>query len=316
MPGPPAATAAVRRAVRRSLVGVPGDVVAAVSGGADSLALAAGLAFERPGARAVVVDHGLQDGSDRVAARAAEQCAGLGLQVRVLTAADLPTTRPEGRRSTGPEGEARALRYALLDTLGLPVLLGHTLDDQAETVLLGLARGAGTRSLAGMAAVRGPWRRPLLALERALVRRACAEAGLSAWEDPHNADPAFARVRVRAGALPALEAALGPGVAAALARSARQAREDADALDALTPSTADCAELAALPAALRARALQRLAVAACGRAVTSTHVLALRDLVEDWRGQGPVALPGGVALRRVAGRLAVVGDQPAATVAP
>ncbi len=290
MPGPPAATAAVRAAVRRALP--DGPVAAAVSGGADSLALAAALAFERPGAQALVVDHGLQPGSAEVAARAAEQCAGLGLSAQVLA----------GRSAPG-EAAARDLRYRLLEAAGATVLLGHTRDDQAETVLLGLARGSGARSLAGMAAVRGPFRRPLLDLERAVVRQACAEAGLQPWEDPHNADAAYARSRVRASVLPLLEQELGPGVAAALARTARLLREDADALDALTPTTSDCAELAALPAALRSRALHRLAADTCGRAVTAAHVDALRALVEDWRGQGPVALPGGAWLRREGGVL-------------
>jgi tRNA(Ile)-lysidine synthase len=288
----------VRVAVRRALP--PAATVAvAVSGGADSLALAAALAHLRPGAPALVVDHGLQDGSARVAARAAEQCAGLGLAAQVLGPAPLPA-------SGGPEAAARALRYALLEAAAPgPVLLGHTRDDQAETVLLGLARGAGARSLAGMAPVRGRWLRPLLDLPRALVRSACAEAGLTPWPDPHNAEDRFARVRVRA-LLPALDAALGPGVPAALARTARLLREDADALDALTPDTDDCAELAALPAALRARALHRLAVRTAGRPVTSAHVDALRALVEHWHGQGPVGLPGGAALRREAGRLVAV----------
>jgi tRNA(Ile)-lysidine synthase len=292
MSGPPAATAAVRVAVRRVLS--PGVVAAAVSGGADSVALAAGLAFERPGALALVVDHGLQPGSADVAARAAEQCRGLGLDARVLT------VQVDGT----DEAAARDARYAALAGAGTDlVLLGHTLDDQAETVLLGLARGSGTRALAGMAAARGVFRRPLLGLTRDLTAKACAEAGLVPWSDPHNADPRFARVRVRARVLPVLEQELGPGVAEALARTAAQLREDADALDALTPDTADCAELAALPAALRSRALKRWAERACGRAVSAAHVAALRTLVEDWRGQGPVDLPGGTRVSRTAGVL-------------
>ena len=218
---------------------------------------------------------------------------------------------PEGRRpyDGGPEARARTARYAALDGAAgdrrlVAVLLGHTLDDQAEGVLLGLARGSGARALGGMAPVRGRYRRPLLALDRATTRAACAQAGLEPWEDPHNADPAYARVRVRSTVLPVLEQALGPGVAAALARSAQQLREDADALDALTPVTADVAELAALPAALRSRALKRWAEQQCRAAVTAAHVTALRALVEDWRGQGPVALPGGVRVRREGSRLA------------
>ncbi len=171
-------------------------------------------------------------------------------------------------------------------------------------MLLGLARGSGARALAGMPAVRGRYRRPLLELDRATTAQACAEAGLDPWQDPHNDDPAYARVRVRRDVLPVLEAQLGPGVAEALARSAAQLREDADALDALAPLTDDVAELAALPAALRSRALKRLAEQRCGRAVTAAHVAALRALVEDWHGQGAVALPGGGKITRTGGRLA------------
>ena len=306
MTGPPAATAAVRVAVRRCLAEVTGPVAAAVSGGADSLALAAALAFERPGSLALVVDHGLQEGSGRIAAAAAEQCRALGLDPEVLSR----RTAPVSTRG-GPEAAARDLRYWVLeraaDRHGLAaVLLGHTRDDQAESVLLGLARGSGARALAGMAAVRGPFRRPLLDLGRVTLRQACTEAGLEPWEDPHNADPAYTRVRVRRDVLPVLEEALGPGVAGALARSAAQLREDADALDALTPDLPQqpsCTELADLPGALRARALKRWAEGLCGRALTAAHVEALRALVEAWSGQGPVALPGGVEVRRADGRL-------------
>ena len=288
MSGPPAATAATRLAVRRSLAGLDssaGAVTAAVSGGADSLALAAALAFERPGSGAVVVDHGLQEGSDEVAAKAAAQCAALGLDARVLTGQALPG-----------EAGARDLRYALLDTVPGTVLLGHTQDDQAETVLLGLLRGSGARALAGMAPVRGRYRRPFLELSRATTRAACLEAGLTPWDDPHNDDPGFSRVRFRQ----LLEGLPTEG----LARTARLLREDADALDALAAPLSDVPALLALPPALRSRSLKLWAEAECGRALTSAHVEALRALVEDWRGQGPVALPGGGRVTRVAGRLA------------
>jgi tRNA(Ile)-lysidine synthase len=186
------------------------------------------------------------------------------------------------------------------------VLLGHTLDDQAETVLLGLARGSGARTLSGMPAERGIFRRPLLGLSRDVTAKACAEAGLVPWADPHNDDPSFARVRVRSTVLPVLEQQLGPGMAAALARSAAQLRDDADALDALTPDLPDqpsCAALLDLAPALRSRALKRWAERLTGTAVTSAHVESLRALVDAWSGQGPVDLPGGVGIRRTEGRL-------------
>jgi tRNA(Ile)-lysidine synthetase-like protein len=284
MTGPPPATAATRLAVRRCLADVD-TATAAVSGGADSLALAAALAFERPGSSAVVVDHGLQEGSDEVAAKAAAQCASLGLRARVLT----------GRAAPGEAG-ARELRYRLLDEVEGPVLLGHTQDDQAETVLLGALRGSGARALAGMAPVRGRYRRPFLDLTRAQTRAACLEAGLVPWDDPHNEDPGFSRVRFRQ--------LLAELPTEGLARTARLLREDADALDALAAPEDDVPALQALPPALRSRALKLWAEERCGRAVTSAHVDALRALVDDWHGQGPVALPGGGRVSRVAGRLA------------
>jgi tRNA(Ile)-lysidine synthetase-like protein len=291
--GPPAATAACRLAVRRALQDHDGPVLAAVSGGADSLALAAALAFERPGAGALVVDHALQPGSAEVAARAADQCRSLGLAARVLT------SEAGAAAGGGPEAAARALRYALLEEAAgdAVVLLGHTRDDQAETVLLGLVRGSGARALSGMAPVRGRYRRPFLDLPRAVVRKACAEAGLVPHEDPHNADEAYTRVRVR-GLLEALDVTDG------LARSAALLREDADALDALTTPTDDVAALAAMLPALRSRALKAWAEKQCGRAVAGAHVQALRALVEAWHGQGSVALPGGGRVTRVGGRLA------------
>ncbi len=235
--GPHPAVAEVRLGVRRSLAGLaPGDLVlAACSGGADSLALAAALAFEAPriGLRGggVTVDHGLQAGSAEQALRVTAVLAALGLSpvlsVRVC---------PSG--PGGPEAAARAARYRALDDaagrLGaVAVLLGHTLDDQAETVLLGLARGSGARSLAGMPARQGRYLRPLLTVRRAQTTAACAAQRLEPWDDPHNRDPASARARVRHQALPALADALGPGIAEALARTACLLRADADVLDAL-----------------------------------------------------------------------------------
>jgi tRNA(Ile)-lysidine synthase len=239
--GPDPAVATVRTAVRRALGELDpagGCVLVACSGGADSLALAGAVAFEaaKSGHRAgaVTVDHGLQEGSADRAGRLVQLLRDLGLDPAESVAVKV------GERG-GLEAAAREARYAGLQEaagrLGATaVLLGHTLDDQAETVLLRLARGSGARSLAGMppAFDRGAVRfaRPLLDLDRATTRRACTAMGLPVWDDPHNADPAFTRVRVRGDALPALEAALGPGVAAALARTARMLREDADALDA------------------------------------------------------------------------------------
>ena len=307
-------------------------MLVACSGGPDSLALAAATAFVAPRlglrAGAVVVDHGLQDGSAEVAARAAHQCRDLGLSpVEVVPVAVLAGD------GEGPEAAARQARYAALDAVAQrhdagAVLLGHTRDDQAEAVLLGLLRGSGTRSLSGMAATRGLYRRPLLDLPRRTTLAACAEVGLEPWADPHNDDPAYARSRTRA-LLVELEDRVGAGTVAGLARTADLLRADGEALDhwaeqAYAACAApladdagevavrlDCGALAALPAAVRTRVIQRAALAAGARPadLTSAHVVAVAALVTDWHGQGAVALPGPATVVRDCDRL-VFASQP------
>ncbi|HEX4812564.1 MAG TPA: tRNA lysidine(34) synthetase TilS [Nonomuraea sp.] len=321
--GPRPAVADVRRAVREALGDLPGGslVLVACSGGADSLALAAAAAFAAPRAGLlaglVTVDHRLQEGSGERARQVADQGRKLGLApVEVLTV----TVGAEG----GPEAAAREARYRALagaaDRLGAAaVLLGHTRDDQAETVLLGLARGSGLRSLSGMAAGSGRYRRPFLDLPRAVTVAACRALDLPIWDDPHNADVRYTRVRVRRRVLPVLEAELGPGVAEALARTARMAREDADALDEWARSAyQDCAlsdiggsvtlavaELEKVPDAVRRRVLRRAAIIAGAPpgALSALHVLAVDRLVTHWRGQKAVDLPGGLTVVRRYGTL-------------
>ncbi|MEH3032515.1 MAG: tRNA lysidine(34) synthetase TilS [Aeromicrobium erythreum] len=297
-----------RTAVRAVLDAVPrsAPVVVAVSGGTDSLALAACAAFvasrDPVDVTALVVDHGLQAGSDEVAARAVAQVRGLGLRAT--------STRVQVGTDGGPEAAARAARReALLRAAGPRgvVLLAHTLDDQAETVLLGLGRGSGPRSIAGMRRVDRPWLRPFLDLRRTDTERICAVHGLEPWQDPHNTDPSYRRVRVRREALPLLEDVLDGGVAAALARTADQVRADADLLDRLaTDATTDhVPALAALDPALRTRVLRRLALAAGAAAgeLSARHVAALDRLVVDRRGGRTVELPGGVTASRRGERL-------------
>ena len=323
MSGPAPAVAAARLAVRADLADLAGGslVLVACSGGPDSLALAAATAFVAPRAGlragAVVVDHAMQAGSATVAADAAAACRGLGLDpVRVV--------RVAVGVAGGPEAAARAVRYAALDEAAVDlgaaaVLLGHTLDDQAETVLLALARGSGARSLAGMPARRGLLRRPLLCLRRADTLAVCAALGLVPWHDPTNACSTGAAPRrsaVRARVLPVLEDVLGPGVAVALARTADQLREDADALDALAAAllarvrvqagALDVGALAQAPDALRRRALRGAAIeAGCPPgSLHRAHVIALDALVTAWHGQGPVDLPGRVQAARACDRLA------------
>jgi len=297
------AIADTRRAVR-AVLPADGLVLVALSGGPDSLALAAATAFEAAGrAGAVIVDHGLQAGSAEVASQAATAARDLGLDpvlvVRVEVGAD-----------GGPEAAARAARYRALSEAAASagasaVLLGHTLDDQAETVLLGLARGSGATSLQGMEQVSGLYRRPLLGIRRSVTEQACADAGLTPWNDPQNLDPAFTRVRVRNAVLPLLEAELGPGIAEALARTADQLREDASALDhfaeEIVEELADIAEagislpvsaLASNPPALRQRLIRLAVQGEFHLALSRQHTLEVARLVTDWHGQGPLDLPG------------------------
>jgi tRNA(Ile)-lysidine synthase len=323
--GPGPAVAEIRNAVRACLADLTGGqlVLVACSGGADSLALAAALAFVAPRAGlrggGVTVDHGLQPGSAERAAGVAALLTRLGLDPVHAVPVQVPAPGPGG----GPEAAARGARYAALrDAAGqdgaAAVLLGHTLDDQAETVLLGLARGSGARSLAGMPARRGLYRRPLLGVRRSATAAACAELGLPPWQDPHNSDARFARARVRHQALPALEDALGPGVAEALARTASQLRADSDCLDDLAfaqsaalrgncsdPAGLAAAWLAGLPAAIRSRVLRDAAVmAGCpAGALTAGHVERIDGLVTGWHGQRWVDLPGRVRAWRRDGKV-------------
>lgn len=348
--GPGVAVADIRNAVRDCVADLRrGDLVlAACSGGADSVALAAALAFTGPrlGLRCggVTVDHGLQPGS----AERAAGVAGLLVDLKLDPVYNVNVQVPGVPGSGGLEAAARAARYRALDEVAnraprdpwddeepasdartsgagrepAVVLLGHTLDDQAETVLLGLARGAGARSLAGMPPRRDHYRRPLLGVRRITTLTACAELGFDPWHDPHNEDQRFARARVRHQALPALEAALGPGVAEALARTARQLRADADCLDDLAfaesghlreggsdPAGLDVTWLAALPGAIRTRILHEAAImAGCpAGSLSARHVQQMDELVTSWHGQRWADLPGGVRVRRQDGRLWFTG---------
>lgn len=314
--GPHPAVAAVRLAVRRALAEHPPTRPAwvACSGGADSTALAAALAFEvaktdRP-AGLLTVDHGLQPGSAEQARRMVELGRELGLDP-VLR---LPV---EVGRSGGPEAAARTARYAALRPFaedGL-VLLGHTADDQAETVLLGLGRGSGPRSIAGMRAADGGYLRPLLGLRRSDTEAACVALGLPVWSDPHNRDPRFRRVRLRREVIPLLEDVLAGGVVEALARTAGQLQDDLDALQALADRTLaqgrcsdglDVSALQGQPRAIVSRVVKAWAETGGAGPLGADHVVRVAQLVTAWRGQDGVDLPGGFRARRASGRLVLI----------
>jgi tRNA(Ile)-lysidine synthase len=311
--GPDPAVAQIRSAVRPALAASDQRVLVACSGGADSLALAAAIAFEAPRAGvpagAVTVDHGLQAGS-------AERAEATGVLLRNLGLDPVTCVRVQVGTDGGPEAAARTARYRALRTAacehGARIALGHTLDDQAETVLLGLGRGSGPRSVAGMVADRPPFWRPLLGIRRSTARAACAALELPVWDDPWNEDPAYTRVRLRTEALPLLDDVLGGGVAPALARTAALLREDLDLLDEL--ASAELARLgddtglpadglAALPAALRRRVLRDWLRGAGVPDLQAVHLAAVDALLVAWRGQGRVDLPGGAGVVRTSGRL-------------
>lgn len=316
------ATLAAVQAVEGALLEVDRELVIACSGGVDSLALAVAAARLRRSRHlsrsAVVIDHGLQAGSAKAAHGAQRQLESLGYaDVRVVG------VTVEMHAGTGLEAAARLARYralaAVAAELDATVLLGHTLDDQAETVLLGLARGSGTRSLAGMPARSGRFLRPLLSLTRETTVAVCREQGLVPWQDPHNTDDSYARSRVRSRVLPMLEAELGPGIAQALARTAQLARDDADLLDSWAAHAfgqgappdgelPECAVMADLHPALRSRVLRSWLLRCGVSEVSHGHLRQVEALVVDWHGQRGVSVPGATIIRR-GGRLTCSFDR-------
>lgn len=307
------AIADVRRAVREAWMRhgvVSGDrILVACSGGADSLALAAASVFE--GSRigvlvgAVIVEHGLQPETKAVAEATAKTLAELGASPVEVRAVKVAKTK-----AGGPEAAARTARYAALDAaadeLGAKfVMLAHTLNDQAETVLLGLARGSGNRSLNAMSEVNWRYLRPLLGIERQTTVAFCEDSGLKAWHDPQNSDGKFARVRARNKVLPVLEAELGPGIAQALARTAEQLREDEAVLAPMAQDFFDrfvslkatsieiaLAEFEAAPLAIRHRVIAMALTVLQAPEFARVHIRAIDALVDEWHGQKPLSLPG------------------------
>ncbi|MCC3762541.1 tRNA lysidine(34) synthetase TilS [Glycomyces sp. TRM65418] len=316
----PPPVARLRVAVQSGLADLPPGalVLVACSGGPDSLALADTLAFCAPrmGLRAglVTVDHGLQDDSAERAAEVASWAASAGFEPAAALTVEVGL-------DGGPEAAARTARYAALDEAAQrygasAILLGHTRDDQAETALLALARGGGPRGVAGMRAVRGIYRRPLLGIARTDTHAACAERGLKPWADPHNTDPRYLRSALRP-AIDVLVETLGEGLVANLARTAALIAADTDYLDGLAGEALeacrvagglDAQRLAALAAPIRQRALRAWALESgvSGAELNHRHLDAVDALVARWRGQGPTFLPGGIEVRREGGRLTAV----------
>jgi tRNA(Ile)-lysidine synthase len=297
-----------RRAVDNALAthlaaNSPGHLLVAVSGGADSLALAWAAAFVSPqhgfSLEAVVVDHGLQDDSAEVASQAQTTLTQMGVASTII--------RVSVDGSGNVEDNARTARYdAILQhqkhSGAAAVLLGHTLDDQAETVLLGLTRGSGPASIRGMATYTHPWLRPFLAIPRDTTVGCVSDAGYSFWLDPHNTDRRFVRPRIRHDLLPAIEDILGPGIPSALANTAALIAEDDDYLTSLadghlsalstTPGRLPAQPLAELPSPIRRRVLRAWVRETAGASMTLPQTEMVDALVVAWKGQGPVNIAG------------------------
>jgi tRNA(Ile)-lysidine synthase len=305
----------IRLAVRNCLTSntKPGQkLLVAVSGGADSLALAAACEFEakKLGLKiaAAVIDHSLQNNSDKVAAQTAKTLTSLGFEEVIVKKVSVG-------KAGGPEAAARTARYTALETLRQKtkshfIVLGHTSSDQAETVLLGLVRGSGSKSLSGMSEKTGLLLRPLLGIERATTEAFCKDSGIKYWSDPQNKDEKFLRVMIRKHVLPFLEKQLGGSVAASLVRTSDQLREDNTYLEAQTDKSFkkyakvsgsvigfDAKALEKLPAAILNRVIKK-ALDSFGSESSRTHVLAVSDLVLSWHGQKPLALPGVRVVRK------------------
>lgn len=302
----------------------------AVSGGADSLALAAATVFEAKKLKidlvAAVIDHGLQKNSSDTAREAMQRLVAIGVSEVVIEKVSVEQT------GEGLEAAARAARYKALERIRKNsradwILLGHNLDDQAETVLLGLARGSGLKSISGM-----PWLdderklvRPLLDIPRKTLRQACLDSGIEFWDDPHNSDSKFARVRVRKLA-DELEQTLGPGFAQALAKTAKTAAEADELIDELAEKLLKKAlsktgarqlsysiePLGKAKAAVRRKALHLICQQAGAKNISRAQVLAIDELITNWHGQKKSSLSG-ITVERVNNQLVVKSTKPLTT---
>ena len=272
-------------------------VVVGCSGGADSLALLALVCARDLDVTAVYVDHGLRDGTDHDADVVRKAAAEVGAGFRVV--------RVEVDGSANVEARARDVRYAALgraadDANAVAILIGHTLDDQAETVLLAMLRGSGTTGLSGMPGIRGRIRRPLLGLRRADTLELCARLRWVPVHDPMNDELHHRRVWLRREVIPQLVRGTQRDLAVMLARKADVLREDDELLEAMAArhDPDDALALCALPLALARRVIRRWLGAPPPASATVDAVLAVA------RGERrAVELPGGRRVERVGARL-------------
>jgi len=303
-----------------------GDLVlVGCSGGADSLALAwttlvVGKRLELK-TGAVIVDHQLIPESNSVALNAKKQCEELGIQEVIIKKVNVE------QNHEGLEAAARIARYeafenVLHETNAQAILLAHTQDDQAETVLMRLTRGSGAKSLSGMAQVSGKYLRPFLHLRKKIVHDSLDLIGLKAWQDPANTDHQFLRVKVRHELMPKIVEVLGESAISSLDKTSQLLRLDNQALEELAQQFFDSqkdvktngleiSELEKLPEAIRTRVLRIFAIASGVHPgpFSFEHIEAIDALVKNWHGQGNVDLPGFIQATRVDGSLRFVASK-------
>jgi tRNA(Ile)-lysidine synthetase-like protein len=297
-------------------------LLVAVSGGPDSMALAAATKFEASRAGLLVagcvVDHGMQTGSHDIALEAQQRLLAIGIDPVEIEQVEVKT------RGEGLEAAAREVRYKALErarklTGSSWILTGHSQDDQAETVLLGLARGSGLRSISGMPRIDSERKlaRPLLGISRAELRQSCIDQDVEFWDDPHNLDERFLRIKVR-NLSQQLEQTLGPGFNQALAKTASSAAQAADLIARLAENLVDAAllrssakqasysvsELAAADLVLLNQALHTICQRAGARNISRVQIEEVASLITNWHGQKPLSLAG-ITVERVASQLVV-----------
>lgn len=291
-------TIRARMLIREAIKSLPPESipVIALSGGADSMALAKIARMENV-SHCHIVDHGIQQVTAQVADETAEIVSGWGMTVEI--------SRVNVGSAGGVESAARDARYeALLSNPNHVVLLAHTRRDQAETVLMGLGRGSGSRSLQGMKAVshNGRVLRPFLDLTRADMEAICEGFGISFWNDPHNESSDYRRVRVRNELLPLMEDVMDGGVEASLVRTAESLQDDNDFLDSMVESayTADCTTLFGMHRAMRRRIIREFLHrnGVDTSRIMYSHIVSVERLVIAWSGQKYVAVPGHRIYRR------------------
>ena len=300
-------------------------VLVGCSGGADSLALVwttlvVGKRLELK-VGAIIVDHQLIPESNDVALNAKKQCEELGIQEVIIKKVNVE------HNHEGLEAAARIARYeafenVLHETNAQAILLAHTQDDQAETVLMRLTRGSGAKSLSGMAQVSGKYLRPFLHLRKKLVHDSLDLIGLKAWQDPANTDNQFLRVKVRHELMPKIVEVLGESAISSLDKTSQLLRLDNQALEELAQQFfesqkdvktkgLEISELEKLPEAIRTRVLRIFAIASGVHPgpFSFEHIEAIDALVKNWHGQGNVDLPGFIQATRVDGSLRFVASK-------